>query len=204
MKSTSFNKWPIELLIAVLLTILVGLSSCNSDHSPKPSGFHRLNLPSTEYKTFTGECPFEFKQSVHSDIVIENRNRRVFCWFDLSYEDLKAEINVSYKPINNAKDLNRFTEDTYELSYKHTYKASLIEELPLHYPNKEVYGIFYGVAGNAASPFQFYLTDSSDHFLRASVYFNCPPNVDSLKPAINYIRDDLMKMIDSFEWKKEA
>jgi len=52
-----------------------------------------------------------------------------------------------------------------------------------------------------ATPISFWLTDSSNHYLRGALYFNNPPNNDSLQPVIEYIREDILEMINGFEWK---
>ena len=48
---------------------------------------------------------------------------------------------------------------------------------------------------------QFFLTDSTDHFLVGSLYFYTRPNYDSLMPAAQYVENDLMRLMESFEWK---
>jgi len=37
--------------------------------------------------------------------------------------------------------------------------------------------------------------------LRSSLYFDFTPNNDSLQPVIQYLREDMMQMINTFEWK---
>ena len=57
--------------------------------------------------------------------------------------------------------------------------------------------------GDTPSNIQYYITDSIKNFLSANLYFNSKPNYDSLLPYIHYIRNDIKKMIESFEWNNE-
>ncbi|MCR5455573.1 MAG: hypothetical protein K6F33_11355, partial [Bacteroidales bacterium] len=64
-----------------------------------------------------------------------------------------------------------------------------------------VYGLLYGIKGNVASPLQFYITDSTRHFLRGSLYFNCSPNKDSLAPSVEFVRQDIERLFETLIWK---
>jgi len=106
---------------------------------------------------------------------------------------------MTYRPVdNNLKELFLEAE---KLTFNHTIKADGISSVP--YSNKEhkVYGSIFEVSGNAASPIQFHVTDSSSHFITGAVYFNVQPNYDSIKPAINYLQKDIIRMIESMQWK---
>ncbi|MCK5169644.1 MAG: gliding motility lipoprotein GldD, partial [Bacteroidales bacterium] len=113
--------------------------------------------------------------------------------------DLNGKIHISYKTIDN--NLNQILEDTRKLVYKHTIKADAINEKMFIKPEKKVYGILYEIEGNAASPMQFFLTDSINHYLRGALYFNVEPNKDSLAPVLDFVREDIIVLIESFEWK---
>ena len=73
----------------------------------------------------------------------------------------------------------------------------------LYYEDKEksVYGVLYEIKGNAASSVQFYATDSTKHFLRGALYFNTVPNKDSLAPAIQFVEEDIIHLIETLSWK---
>jgi len=86
--------------------------------------------------------------------------------------------------------------------FKHAPKALGIRESVVIDDERRVYGMVYGIEGrDAASPFQFYLTDSTDHFIRGSLYFNVVPNNDSLEPVIEFIIQDIDEMIKTLSWK---
>lgn len=83
---------------------------------------------------------------------------------------------------------------------QHTIKADVIEGDVYTNELHNTYGIFYEVDGNAASQAQFYLTDSTDHFLTGSVYFNSLPNFDSIVPAAEYLKTDMRHLMESLRW----
>jgi len=117
----------------------------------------------------------------------------------ISFPDYKAKIHLSYKDISG--NLNQLTEDARTLAYKHTYKADAIDEQVFINPEQKVYGILYDIKGNSASSIQFYVTDSSKHYLRGALYFRCQPNKDSLAPAIEYFTADVVHLIETLRWK---
>jgi gliding motility-associated lipoprotein GldD len=57
------------------------------------------------------------------------------------------------------------------------------------------------IDGEVPSQFQFTMTDSSRNFLRAALYFNVKVQNDSLRPAIEYVKKDMMEMINTLNWK---
>ncbi|MDP4963484.1 MAG: gliding motility lipoprotein GldD, partial [Salibacteraceae bacterium] len=79
-------------------------------------------------------------------------------------------------------------------------KATKIDEVLIENDAERVYGIVYDFKGETASDLQFFLTDSTNHFLRGSLYFNVYPNKDSLAPVIDYVKTDINHMLESFKW----
>lgn len=188
-----------HIVYIVIAVISIFILSCNRNSSqmPKPTGYFRLNLPDKEYKTFDNECPFTFEMPVYAFIINDDRDEK--CWFDIYFPTLKAQIYLTYKPVKD--DLNVHLEDSREFVYQHTVKADAIQEIRFENDSLDVYGMLYDLKGNTASQLQFYLTDSVNHFLRGSLYFNVRPNKDSLAPAIDFIRKDIVFFMESFEWK---
>jgi gliding motility-associated lipoprotein GldD len=100
------------------------------------------------------------------------------------------------------KDLAQLLEDSHTLAYNHAIRADAINEKIYVNPQKKVYGTIYMIDGNAASPLQFYLTDSTNNFLRGALYFREVPNIDSLRPVIDFLTPDIIRLIETTEWKK--
>ena len=88
--------------------------------------------------------------------------------------------------------------------YKHAVKADDILESNFINYNKKVYGSLYDIKGNVATSVNFHITDSTSKFLRGALYFYAKPNKDSLAPAINFVRKDIVKLIENFSWYNDS
>ena len=177
------------------------LISCGNDFSPKPRGYFKIDLPKKAYQVYNSECPFTFEYPVYASIVTDNARDAKPCWKDVVYSGLNGRIHLSYEPITSKAQFNQLTEDAHTFVFKHTVKATSIDESIINMPEKKVYGIYYTIDGNAASPVQFFLTDSSKNYLRGSLYFNEQPRLDSIQPVLEFVKKDIDVMIRSFKWK---
>ena len=186
-----FKKTITYLLLssAFILTI-----SCKDDVLPKPASYLRLDYPEAEYANFDNNCPFGFEINSKS-IIKADKN----CGFSITYPKMKATIYLTYKPVNG--NINSLLRDAQKLTYEHVIKADDILEQPYLNPDKKVYGMFYQVNGNAATNSQFYVTDSTKHFITGSVYFYAKPNFDSIMPAASYIKNDMQRLMETLKWK---
>lgn len=188
-----------KIFIGILFIITVFVTSCGPAETPKPRGFFRIDFPEKKYRLFDSSCPFSFEYPVYSEMVNDRDRNAEPCFYNIETPRFKCTIHLSYKDIN--KNLATFIDDAHTLAYKHTIKADAIDEKPIADTKRKVYGLMYDIQGNAASPLQFYLTDSLKHFLRGSLYFNVPPNKDSLAPAITFFRKDILHLIETLQWK---
>jgi gliding motility-associated lipoprotein GldD len=183
-------------IAAVLL-----FSACSGDYTPKPRAFFRIDLPKKAYQTYNSEtCPFSFDYPVYAKVAPDDDKYSQPCWINIDYPQFKGRLHLSYKAIKNS-ELANFVEDSRGLAYKHTIKANAINERLIHTKNN-VYGIMYDIGGNTASSLQFFITDSTRHFMRGSLYFYAVPQSDSLGPVIQFITKDIEYMINTFKWKK--
>ena len=188
------------LIVLIPLLFVLSLSSCDQDYVPKPRGYFRIALPEKTYKTYNpSDCPFLFDIPTYSEVTKDPSPRAEPCWMNIEYPQFRATVYLSYKPVHN--DLEKFIEDSRSLSFKHIPKASGIEEQTISDQTNRVYGNIYHVKGRAASSVQFYLTDSTNHFLRGSLYFYAIPNPDSLAPVNEFLSADIDHMVASFRWK---
>jgi gliding motility-associated lipoprotein GldD len=115
--------------------------------------------------------------------------------------DFNATLHLSYQPVTTKKEFNQLVEDARTFAFKHTIKATSIDEAIIAYPERKIYGIYYTIDGNAASSAQFFLTDSTKNYLRGALYFNNEPRLDSVQPALNFIKKDVEVLIKSLKWK---
>lgn len=190
----------IKNFLAILLLAIIGIS-CQDDYQPKPRGYFRIHLPEKDYVRFqqTG-FPYSFNIPTYAQIT-PPRIRDESYWVNVSYPSFNAKLHISYKPIQNNLDI--LLNDMHKMMNKHIPKANAINEQLYLNEEVKVYGIAYEIKGpEAASPFQFYLIDSTNHFLRGALYFDFSPNNDSLKPVIGFLQDDVKELIDSFRWEE--
>jgi len=184
-------------LIACTSTLLV---SCGDTAIPRPYGYFRVELPKHAYRKLdTLDLPYKFDLPLNAKVIERKVNGDKY-WIDIVYPKLNASIFCSYKSVNN--NLINLLEDTRKIVYKHSVKADGIGEKAFDNAGNNVHGILYDLQGNTASAVQFILTDSTKHFFRAALYFNNVPNKDSIAPMSKYIREDIVRIMESFEWKK--
>lgn len=184
----------------IAFIILLSCFGCEDEtFTPKPTGYFRIELPEKKYHQFDKDCPYTYEVPDYTNITPNINNPDKTCWYDINFNNLNAVIYISYKAVDN--DLNQFLEDSRTLAFKHTIKAYDIEQQIINIPEKKVYGLIYNIEGNAASAYQFHLTDSTNHFVRGSLYFNNIPNQDSIQPVLSFIKKDIEHIIETFEWK---
>ena len=191
--------------LAVSALALLLCVSCTKGNTPKPYGYYRISVPDTAYIPFSlsweegrGEAyPYTFALSRNA--VVQPRNDEPY-WINIYYPALDATIHCSYKTVDH--NLRELTDDALDFVYRNASFATAIPEQEYAHPEASVYGVLFDLEGNTASSCQFFVTDSTRHFFRASVYCNCPPNADSLAPVYNYLRADIIKMVETFEWTK--
>lgn len=181
-------------LILFLACALVG---CTTRSVPKPYGYCRITPPDTAYTTISG-YPYSFALSANAELRPHDQAGERY-WVDIHYPWCDASVHCSYKPVSG--NLRELTDDAIGFVYKHSSHASSIPEREYANPDAHVYGVFFSLEGNTASPYQFFLTDSTHHFFRGAVYCNCRPNADSLAPVYEYLQTDIIHLMETFEWK---
>jgi len=186
-----------------VLVIAFAVSACNGghDYSPKPRGYFRIIFPKKEYQNYESGCPITFTYPKYAYIEPDKTKGAKPCWLNMQFPDFKGTLHLSYEHINSKKEFDELIEDAHKLSFKHTVKATSIDEGIIHYPDRKVYGIYYTIDGNAASSVQFYLTDSTKNYIRGALYFNTEPRLDSIQPVLTFVKQDVNLMIKSFRWK---
>ena len=187
-----------HFLIALLPFVLL---SCGQPTAPKPRGYFRIDLPEKKYLAFDTLFPYSFEYPIYAVITSDPHSPQEKYWININYPAFKATIHLSYKPVNG--NLSTYLEDAHTMVFKHISKADAIYDSLIINPEKDLFGITYQLEGSgAASPYQFFLTDSTTHFLRGALYFNTVPNNDSLEPVIRFIEEDIVHLIGTFHWNQ--
>ncbi len=184
-----------KLLVVVIISVFI--FGCDEVTVPKPKGYFHITLPAKKYQHFQSACPFEFDIA---SIAKMARKDSASCFYNLEYPQWKATIYLSYLPIKN--DLKELIDDEHRRKEKHIQLASSIEDSVFIFADKHVSATVFNINGTkTATPLQFFITDSTQHFFRGALYFYHSPNNDSVAPIIQYIKEDVRKLIQTFKWK---
>ena len=197
-----------RILIIISAAAALLFTACSEEPAalPKPRAYPKVNYPVKAYQMFDPNyCYFTFEQPVYA---IAEHDSTYFegkagsdCWFNLNVPQLNATIHCSYYPIRNRAHFDELIQDAYEMAGKHNVKANYIEEAPFARPEAKVYGMVYNLEGPAASPYQFYVTDSTRHFLRGALYFRTQSRPDSLAPVTAFLKKDVNHLLQTLQWK---
>lgn len=191
--------------------------SCNQDYLPKPKGYNRIELPDPEYVGIPDSLPYYFEISTLARLNADtswtfmNKVKEQFknkdeikierYWIDLVYDTLQADIEITYKPISGNKELlKEYFNDAYRLTSQHQIKASAIDELVMKTSNG-LTATIAELSGEVPTQVQFITTDSMHHFLRGALYFKTATQNDSLAPAIQYVKNDIIHLLNTLKWK---
>ena len=211
--------------IAGILVCAMVAASCNSDYLPKPTGYFRIPFPQKQYQLFNRPgYPYTFEYPVYAGV---NQDSSFFdkdagnpYWINIDFPRFNGRIYVSYyqlgsktlfkvrtgkdgyKDSTGVNTLEGLLKGSYDLTFKHSYKASSIEDSVFR-TRRGIEGIYFRLGGNTATANQFLLTDSVRHFLRGALYFDSTPNEDSLGIVNDFLRQDMQHLINTFEWRNK-
>lgn len=186
------------------IPLIFFLTACNSAYTPKRKGYFKIDFPKHEYKVFDQPgYPYTFEYPVYANIIkdstfFEDKPENPY-WINIDFPRFNGKIYISYKEIGK-NELNKLVNDAYNMTYKHSTRATEIVDSPMRTATG-VSGVFFTVGGNAATNKQFFVTDSTKHFLRGALYFDASPNEDSLGVVNNFLQYDMKHLINTFRWK---
>jgi gliding motility-associated lipoprotein GldD len=199
----TFYLLPLTLRYCLLLTAYcLLLISCTLNYQPKPKGYNRLILPEEKYIALPDSLPYQFEYSTSAKLLRDTSWINEKHWVEIYYPALKANIHITYKKVNNKEALlKEFLNDAYNLTSKQQIKAYGIDEVKIITPKGKT-ALIAEISGEVPSQFQFTMTDSTKNFLRGALYFNTKVQNDSLAPAIDFMKKEVMHLINTLEWKK--
>lgn len=192
--------------LLIILTVTFLFTACgDEDYTPKPRVYPKMDLPNQAYKNFENTfCGFTFQQPVATKV----EKKKEFlgekaandCWFNLHYPALNGSVHFTYYRITKERPLYKLVGDVYKMEDQHIEKATGTSHEAVVRRADNVFGEIANIGGDVGTPFHFYLTDSTTHFIRAGLTFNASANSDSLAPAVNYVKEDMMTLIKTFQW----
>lgn len=195
----------IYFLCCIVVLISVSLLACNSDYSVgKKKGYFRISFPEKKYKVFSQPgYPYTFEYPVYANVIRDTmffEDKAGDWWINIDIPQFGGRIHVSYKPINKENVFDSLVSDGFKMAYKqHVDVSTGINDSLMVTPNG-VEGIYFSLGGNTATANQFFLTDSTRHFLRGALYFNAAPNADSLGIVNDFLKQDLKHLINTLKW----
>ena len=190
--------------LKILWVAIILFASCNSDYTIKQRGYFKIGLPEHKYVTFDKPgYPYTFEYPAYSNVVqdstfFEDEPENPY-WVNIEFPSLNGKIYMSYKDVQK-NQFDKLVDDAFKLTYKHSTKATGIKDSLMRTPNG-ITGIFFKVGGNAATARQFFVTDSTKHFLRGALYFDSTPNADSLGVVNDFLEVDMKHLINTLRWK---
>src|SRR6516225_2556151 len=184
----------------LILLLAYQLFSCNSAYTPKPRGYFRISFPPHQYQLFNKpDYPYSFEYPVYAEVI---KDSSFFgdqpidpYWINIDIPRFKARIYCSYKAVSG--NFEKLREDAYKMTFKHTYKATSIEDSVMETP-LGVHVIFFTIGGNTATAKRFFVSDSIRNFLTGALYFDSAPNEDSLGVVNNFLVEDMRHLINTF------
>ena len=193
-------------LIILIAGILILCTSCKETlQVPKPRTFPRIEFPEKAYQLLKKqECPFQFEYPKYAVAIKDSTSLRGpapnDCWMDIHFPDLNGFIHCTYHTVGSDHRLKQLISDEFKLTDKHHVKAEFVDEINID-KGDGVKGMIFEIEGAVATNLQFYLTDEKDHFMRGALYFKTQARPDSIAPVYAFVKDDIIKMIDTFKWK---
>ncbi|HTB33051.1 MAG TPA: gliding motility lipoprotein GldD [Bacteroidia bacterium] len=185
-------------IISLLLALYLG-GCTNTDYAPKRTGYFRIAFPEKAYRTYNSGFPFTFEYPQYAQVQYDsNKNGNSF-WLNVVFPRFRCNIYMSYLSIDN--NLDTILEECRKFVVQHEVKAEAINEQTVANTRDRIYGKIFDIEGNAASNMQFYLMDSTHNFVRGALYFYAVPNKDSIEPVLNFVKEDINHLIQTFRWK---
>ena len=191
----------LKVCLPILALGLLLTTGCNTDYVPKPKGYPRLYLPSAGYKALGMGLPYEFEVSMASTATPSKDRLSEPLWIDIHYPGFDATVQITYKKVTGMKDLNEYIEDARKLTSKHQIRATAIEESMRKVASGDI-AYTFRLEGQVPTQYQFFVTDSSKHFLRGALYFKTATQNDSLAPIIDYVARDMEHLLNTLRWTR--
>lgn len=196
---TMIKKYIIALVLLLFTACLAGCGGATSEYTPKPKGYNRIDLPDNKYTKLKEKAPYTFELSSYAKVRPDSSKIAEPYWYHIIYPRFNAEIQLTYKKVPNNRTFDEFIEDSHMLLNKHQERAYSIEPYTIKTPLGKTAALFE-LSGEVPSQFQFYISDSTKHFLRGALYFRSATKNDSLKPIIDFIKKDIIHLLNTCDW----
>lgn len=196
-----------RIILFALLGLITGvITACNSEYSTgKKKGYFKISFPEKKYQLFDKPgYPYTFEYPEYATVTKDSTffdDKAGDWWINIDIPRFAGRIYVSYKTIGPQNSFDSLVQDGFKMAYKqHVDVSTGIEEERILTP-RSVSGMYFSLGGNTATANQFFLTDSTRHFLRGALYFDAAPNADSLGIVNDFLKKDLEHLINTLQWR---
>ena len=191
-----------KLIYTFLFVFL--LSACDeSALVPKPPTYLKLDLPKHSYRQVQSDGPYSLRLANIFNYRTAQKQGNTYCTQEIDLGPVNGSLFMYYLNFPNNDSLAEVINFANDKVDEHKIKADKIDFEQIIDKKNKVYGTFFELKGNVATNFQFYLTDSTNNFVRGEVLLNCKPNYDSLRPVLEYLKVDLLELVHHFKWSKK-
>ena len=186
--------------VSLILILSAILFSCGNPPIPKAEGYYRIELPEEAFSKTSVECGLTIDKPDYSKLeIVESDKSGDACWFNLRFSNFNARLHCTQVEIHD--NLIDLMEDAQEMVFSHDIKSNGISRIRIIEKERKTNGVLYHIGGPVATPIQFFVTDSTDHFIRGSLYFNHAPNPDSTAPVVVKMMGDIERVMRSISWE---
>lgn len=211
MKNRRFNSitYFLSPVLFGLFLVVQFVLACNANYTlGKKKGYFKIDFPEKEYRQFNVPgYPYTFEYPVYANVIKDSTffdDKAGDWWINIDVPRFAGRIYISYKEIRSRNNLDSLVNDAFKMAYtKHSDIATGIADSPMVTKNGAE-GIYFNLSGNTATANQFFLTDSTKHFLRGALYFNAAPNADSLGIVNEFLKKDLQHLINTLKWRQNS
>jgi len=187
---------------AFILVFLI--VSCEENNPvPKPPTYLKLDLPEHTYREIQSDCFYTLRLSNVFNYREAQKQGVTYCTQEIDLGPINGSLFMYYLNFPHKDSLIEIINFANDKVDEHKIKADKIDFQQIIDSKNKVFGTFFELKGNVATNFQFYLTDSINNFVRGEVLLNCKPNYDSLRPVLEYLKVDLLELVNNFKWIKK-
>ena len=194
------------LVLCSVASMILGACGGSTESSvPKPKAYPKIALPTKSYQPYSvDDLPIQLELPAYARMMADTNSEGKHRpgWYNLLFPQFGMTLHLTYYKFNDWTFFDSLLYDTRKLVNKHLQKADDILERPTASLNPEAKGLIFSIQGNTATNFNFYLTDSVQHFVRGALYFNNRTESDSVAPVFQFVEQDVYHMIKTMHWKK--
>lgn len=189
-----------KVLGLTALTTLI-FASCTQKERfvPKPPTYLEISYPERTYDVYQDACGYSYNKPSYFTVKDVKDSE---CFRDIDFEMLNGTLHLTRLDMEEG-DAGKYINYSIDNINEHKVMASAIYDTSFVRSDDKVFGTFFELQGNVASPFQFYLTDSVKRFVSGVVYFNVRPNYDSIRPVLDFVKSDLYEFMETIKWDEE-